>query len=197
MIMHEVETNKLELADARTKVVGRWHTMPYSLQHVLQQRANNKTIGDDRLCSHLSSPVSELEQEAAKQFSTAVLMEPRDLLSRALSMDFPSHILADLLSLDSFDTLLGVVHLNNVEVQIFSPIHRFLKDCLSKDRHQADPLLTLVSQVASRYGGDVPVCKGSALFRNYAMANHSCNFNVYGSSFLQFVPPVPLTSPRE
>eukprot|EP01122_Echinamoeba_exundans_P013624 TRINITY_DN5983_c0_g1_i1.p1 TRINITY_DN5983_c0_g1~~TRINITY_DN5983_c0_g1_i1.p1 ORF type:complete len:464 (-),score=49.12 TRINITY_DN5983_c0_g1_i1:169-1560(-) len=178
MLLHEMETNKLGLAEARTNVVGRWHTMPYSLQHILQQRASNMGIKDDELVSYLSSPVSEAEQTEAKLFSAHVLDEARYLLLLTMAKDFPSHVGEALFSADSFDRLLGVVHLNNVEVQIFSPIHRFLKDCMSKDRHQAEPLLSLVSQVASRYGGDLPVCKGGALFKNYAMANHSCSFNV-------------------
>lgn len=177
MILHEIESKGIDLAQARENVVGRWCCMPYSVQSSLQRRVIDQEIPDNIVESVLSQEITEQEKENAKTFAKSVLSPALSLLQQALApQQNPST--EDLLSLQSFDTLLGIVHLNNVEVQVFSPLHRFLRDLETFQTPQADrnTIESLIRLLIVKYG-DIPVCNGSGLFFHYAMANHSCSFN--------------------
>lgn len=169
------------------RIVSHWHTMPYSLQATLRERARDPSVSDHELVAFLSRPKTDGEVDSATMFFDSALEPARSKLVVGLSKIFAPAQLDVLLSRESFDTILGVVHLNNVEVQIFSPLHRFLTSCLAiRQPHKVDALTSLLSRISQRYGGELPVCKGSALFHKYAMANHSCSFNMYVSLSLRF-----------
>jgi len=84
------------------------------------------------------------------------------------------------LSVEFYDSILGMFELNNTTIEVPSPMHKYFEILASNPKlfKESQPILgPIVTELNKKYSS-IPSCSGHGLFAIHSCMNHSCEPNV-------------------
>lgn len=123
-----------------------------------------------------SKQALQMQLEASHTLLREIILE--FLVVSNYSLDKNSE-LEQFLTIDFYESLLGVFELNNATLEVPSPMHKYFETLASDKKlfNSTQPILAPIVTALNTTYNCIPSCAGNGLFTIHSCMNHSCDPN--------------------